>query len=62
MPKMGFNLCQKWDLISAKNGILYFLFGFLLKQEWIKVILLDNLFLLGSVADKILVDGKEDKS
>ena len=59
---MGFNLCQKWDLICAKNGILYFLFGFLLKQKWIKVILLDNLFLLGSVADKILVDGKEDKS
>ena len=59
---MGFNLCQELDLIGAKDGILYFLFGFLLKQKWIKVILLDNLFLLGSVADKILVDGKEDKS
>ena len=31
-------------------------------QKWIKVIRLDNLFLLGSVADKILVAGEEDKS
>ena len=43
-------------------GFYIFLFGFLLKQKWIKVIHLDNLFLLGSVADKILVDGEEDKS
>ena len=45
-----------------KVGFYIFLFGFLQKQKWIKVILLDNLFLLGSVADKILVDGEEDKS
>ena len=57
----GIQLFHLWDLFCAKNGIYFvpkmgfcnFLFGFLLKQKWIKVILLNNLFLLGSVADKI---------
>ena len=33
MPKIGFNLCQKWDLICAKSGILYFFIWISAKAE-----------------------------